>query len=502
MKPKPEGSVNSDVTPSSSNCNISDISNCFDENENLSPTAITLLPKDLLDSPMFSSQYGLQSSFLPSPCKNEHTYYEVPIMHLRLEDNNVQIRILDDNNGIITGAYATTNTTNYVNEGSDTCFKGFYLKTTRSNVKFVIEDPYIIEHVILLPITRSFILSVKKWGCELNNDQLKYIHVNTTTDSSISSTTDPCLPSLPLSQSSSSFCQCKLIHIKSVLVKLYEDYIETYGYLKHAKLFVKYALRDFPECEEKKSLLKLLKSKKLPISLTNYSNETPHEHENEITTCNDHNVPNCLSHFATDSFNYQSLSVQPSSEEKFFNYSLSTGKDHSLSKVNSFQFNDSIQTNISKNCFGWKKYRKILSSDSKNKNLNQFNILYKSQICKHFQESGGCCPVGVKCHFAHGREELRDPKTHPKFRSQLCWYYSTTGYCFYGDRCYFRHCVINPPALLTSKETTPEVVKHNKNVSPDSTNRKNEHLVKFGRKNTKKNRLQDDCSLGLKLEGD
>jgi hypothetical protein len=36
----------------------------------------------------------------------------------------------------------------------------------------------------------------------------------------------------------------------------------------------------------------------------------------------------------------------------------------------------------------------------------QANNKYKTSLCKHFSTSGQC-PVGQRCHFAHGQHELR-----------------------------------------------------------------------------------------------
>lgn len=36
----------------------------------------------------------------------------------------------------------------------------------------------------------------------------------------------------------------------------------------------------------------------------------------------------------------------------------------------------------------------------------QFNNLYKTQLCKHYEQTG-ICHVGARCHFAHGETELR-----------------------------------------------------------------------------------------------
>ena len=35
-----------------------------------------------------------------------------------------------------------------------------------------------------------------------------------------------------------------------------------------------------------------------------------------------------------------------------------------------------------------------------------FNQKYKTSLCRHFEHQGRC-DLGEKCHFAHGKEELR-----------------------------------------------------------------------------------------------
>ena len=34
------------------------------------------------------------------------------------------------------------------------------------------------------------------------------------------------------------------------------------------------------------------------------------------------------------------------------------------------------------------------------------NQLFKTALCKHFEQQGRC-NIGAKCHFAHGKHELR-----------------------------------------------------------------------------------------------
>ena len=37
---------------------------------------------------------------------------------------------------------------------------------------------------------------------------------------------------------------------------------------------------------------------------------------------------------------------------------------------------------------------------------NAMNTLFKTSLCKHFEQSGRC-NIGAKCHFAHGKHEMR-----------------------------------------------------------------------------------------------
>lgn len=67
------------------------------------------------------------------------------------------------------------------------------------------------------------------------------------------------------------------------------------------------------------------------------------------------------------------------------------------------------------------------------------NDLYKTEICRSFVENGGFCKYGTKCQFAHGEEELRPVRRHPRYKTKLCRNYSATGSCPYEKRCRFIH---------------------------------------------------------------
>lgn len=67
------------------------------------------------------------------------------------------------------------------------------------------------------------------------------------------------------------------------------------------------------------------------------------------------------------------------------------------------------------------------------------NDLYKTEICRSFTENGGFCKYGSKCQFAHGEEELRPVRRHPRYKTKLCRNFSATGRCPYEQRCRFIH---------------------------------------------------------------
>ncbi|ETV92851.1 hypothetical protein H310_13042 [Aphanomyces invadans] len=66
------------------------------------------------------------------------------------------------------------------------------------------------------------------------------------------------------------------------------------------------------------------------------------------------------------------------------------------------------------------------------------NTLYKTELCKHFVETG-TCRYGTKCQFAHGEDELRGVLRHPKYKTTKCKAFLSTGKCTYGTRCRFIH---------------------------------------------------------------
>ncbi|ORZ21369.1 hypothetical protein BCR42DRAFT_321025, partial [Absidia repens] len=64
--------------------------------------------------------------------------------------------------------------------------------------------------------------------------------------------------------------------------------------------------------------------------------------------------------------------------------------------------------------------------------------LYKTEICRNWEEQNAC-RYGDKCQYAHGEEELRYVKRHPRYKTIYCQTFETLGTCPYGIRCTFLH---------------------------------------------------------------
>lgn len=69
---------------------------------------------------------------------------------------------------------------------------------------------------------------------------------------------------------------------------------------------------------------------------------------------------------------------------------------------------------------------------------NKFDPKYKTELCKKFQSTGKC-PYGPKCRFAHGKEELISKAQGANYKKKKCKSFNEKGYCPYGSRCNFRH---------------------------------------------------------------
>ena len=69
---------------------------------------------------------------------------------------------------------------------------------------------------------------------------------------------------------------------------------------------------------------------------------------------------------------------------------------------------------------------------------NKFDPKYKTELCKKFQSTGKC-PYGHKCRFAHGKEELLSKNQGVNYKKKPCKTFYEKGYCPYGSRCNFQH---------------------------------------------------------------
>ena len=69
---------------------------------------------------------------------------------------------------------------------------------------------------------------------------------------------------------------------------------------------------------------------------------------------------------------------------------------------------------------------------------NKFDPKYKTELCKKFQSTGHC-PYGYKCRFAHGKQELIIKQQGKNYKKRPCKSFFEKGYCPYGSRCNFQH---------------------------------------------------------------
>jgi len=100
----------------------------------------------------------------------------------------------------------------------------------------------------------------------------------------------------------------------------------------------------------------------------------------------------------------------------------------------------------------------------------RYNPLYKTNYCREFTIHGQC-PFQDRCHFAHGVRELRPMPTglqhqHHAVRSpnslsdhvyktELCTVFIKDGSCRYGVRCHFAHGLQELRPRATSKAAKP-----------------------------------------------
>lgn len=56
---------------------------------------------------------------------------------------------------------------------------------------------------------------------------------------------------------------------------------------------------------------------------------------------------------------------------------------------------------------------------SKQPEEDKKKTLYKTEICRSYEETGKC-KFDDRCLFAHGKEELREVKRHPRYKTEIC----------------------------------------------------------------------------------
>merc|ERR1712025_1350698 len=83
---------------------------------------------------------------------------------------------------------------------------------------------------------------------------------------------------------------------------------------------------------------------------------------------------------------------------------------------------------------------------------------FKTKLCTHFMTTGTCF-YGAKCHFAHGKHELRrnetsEPLVHPRHKTTMCQNELRYGVCKFGKGCNFIHK--EDPEYQALQQSEPE----------------------------------------------
>lgn len=78
------------------------------------------------------------------------------------------------------------------------------------------------------------------------------------------------------------------------------------------------------------------------------------------------------------------------------------------------------------------------SISTSSSNLDKKIVLYKTEMCRTFEETG-ICKYGIKCQFAHDPVEVRNIPRHPRYKTEICKTFWQLGNCPYGKRCCFIH---------------------------------------------------------------
>jgi len=146
------------------------------------------------------------------------------------------------------------------------------------------------------------------------------------------------------------------------------------------------------------------------------------------------NISPIISPPQTDKF-FELPSNSLSDQNAWNAYVLSNSSNDSLSYWESPQYPTEISVAPNKpEKVVFSKYKRNVDIEEE---LTKQN-LYKTELCQSWIGTG-TCRYGIKCQYAHGKDELRQVIRHPKYKTEVCKTFSTTGQCSYGKRCRFVH---------------------------------------------------------------
>lgn len=112
---------------------------------------------------------------------------------------------------------------------------------------------------------------------------------------------------------------------------------------------------------------------------------------------------------------------------------------------------------------------------------------FKTELCKKYSETGKC-PYGMKCRFAHGKEELLSKKLCNNYKKKQCKTFYECGYCPYGSRCNFKH---NEYSFQNTRIAFALMFKKFKLISNDNDSSLFKHL--FDEINNITMEINSDC---------
>ncbi|KAI0815326.1 hypothetical protein BC629DRAFT_1645366 [Irpex lacteus] len=106
--------------------------------------------------------------------------------------------------------------------------------------------------------------------------------------------------------------------------------------------------------------------------------------------------------------------------------------------------------------------------------------LYKTELCRSWEEKGSC-RYGAKCQFAHGEDELRQVQRHPKYKTEICRTFWVSGSCPYGKRCCFIHTEL-PGTTQPGQDGVPPVSNDTRPRSDSDPNESTSLLARISAK--------------------